>query len=342
MKPIDLSALGLTEDAIVHDVVRHSDTFGRAIRQDPPSQLGVPTQYLAHLAAHRGDADVARRLTEYMREESDRIFDTMMVLWLGDLLDHACTTIGLSRFETLMRVPRKHVWASLQRVGNDFVDDALRSLESADLTTFEVSLDHARRIYKTMGDEVVKFIQDILTQVVDVEGEAGPVAALRGPYEHIWRSRYATWETLTGEERLQLSCEGMRAHFGGPSRQGEFRVDDEGIRFRMTFAGCGTGGVLRRGDPETGEGPYTTTGLVTERAGYSWGRTGMPWYCVHCNLYLEHWPAMEYGVNRRPVVFVEDDESPVTTEWLVYKNLDDTEDADYERILTVPPTRKGE
>ncbi|HUZ54614.1 MAG TPA: hypothetical protein VMU94_19075 [Streptosporangiaceae bacterium] len=337
MKPIDLEALGLTEREIDHQVVAHSESFGRLIRQDPAQQLGVPTQYLAMLAVARDDWASAETLARYMQQEADHIFDSMMTLWLSELLDYAGETLGLKQFATLMRVPRLHVWASLQRLGNDFIAEAISSLRGADAGAFDIGLSHARRVYKTMGDETVKFIQDILTQVAEAEGDDGPAAAMREPYEHIWRRRYATWESLTGEERLQLSCEGMRAHYGGPTRQGEFRVIDEGSRYRMTFAGCGTGGVLRRGDPETGEGPYQTEGIVRVPKPYSWGQTGMPWYCVHCSLYLEHWPAAEEGVNRRPVIFVDADGSPVTTEWLVYKNLADTEAEDYLRIWASPP-----
>jgi hypothetical protein len=334
MEPIDLDALGLVESEIDHRVVAYSETFGRLIRQDSPRQLGVPTQYLAILATQRGDLPAAETLARYMRQEAAHIFDSMMTLWLQELLDYADRSLGLGRFATLMRVPRQHVWASLQRVGNDFVADAIDALHEADGAAFDVGLSHARRVYKTMGDEVVKFVQDILTEIA---GD-GPVSAMREPYEHIWRRRYGTWESLTGEERLQLSSEGMRAHYGGPTRQGEFKVVDEGTRFRMTFAGCGTGGVLRRGDPETGEEPYPTAGIVKTPKPYSWGLTGVPWYCVHCSLYLEHWPAMEEGINRRPVIFVDDPTSAVTTEWLVYKDLAATEPEDYRRIWAHPPS----
>jgi hypothetical protein len=340
MEPIDLDALGLVESEIDHRVVAHSETFGRLIRQDSPGQLGVPTQYLAVLATQRGDLPAAETLARYMRQEAAHIFDSMMTLWLQELLDYADRSLGLSRFATLMRVPRQHVWASLQRVGNDFVAEAIDALHGADVATFDVALSHARRVYKTMGDEVVKFMQDILTEIASAEGENGPVSAMRGPYEHIWRRRYATWESLTGQERLQLSCEGMRAHYGGPTRQGEFKVVDEGTRFRMTFAGCGTGGVLRRGDAETGEDAYPTTGIVRTPKPYSWGLTGVPLYCVHCSLYLEHWPVVEEGINRRPVIFIDDD-SPVTTEWLVYKDLAATEEEDYLRIWAQPPSKRG-
>lgn len=341
MKEIDLGLLGLNEVELKHRVVQYSDTFERTIRQDPPAQLGVPTQFLAMLALRRNDVEEAQELALYMKQESGFIFDSMMTLWLQELLDYASVNLGLSKFDTLMRVPKSHIWASLQRVGNDFIDDAVTALKVEDALGFDMGLSHARRVFKTMGDEVVKFVQDILTEIAAVEGNDGPVQALREPYEHIWRKRYEKWESLTGEERLQLSCEGMRAHFGGASRQGEFKVIDEGLRYRMIFAGCGTGGVLRFGDVETGEGPYATAGLVTEAQPYTWGKVGMPWYCIHCNLYLEHWPAEEVGINRRPVIFVDDPSTPITTEWLVYKDLADTAEEDYERIGRVHPARNG-
>jgi hypothetical protein len=340
MKTIDLASLGLVESEIQHDVVRFSSSFNRLIRQDPPNQLGVPTQYLAVLSTKRGDLKQAEILANYMRQESDFIFDSMMVLWLGELMDYAQKSLKIESIQNMLRVPRQHVWASFQKVGNDFIEEGIRALSGRDIQQFDVCLSHARRVYKTMGDEVVKFVQDILTEVSIVEGDDGPVSALRSPYENIWRKRYAKWESLTGEERLQLSCEGMRAHFGGPTRQGEFKVVDEGKRFRMSFYGCGTGGVLRRGDIETGEGPYLSVGTVKVPQPFSWGKTGMPWYCTHCNLYLEHWPVEDVGINRRPVIFIDDPESTLTTEWLVYKDLADTEPEDYERIWATPPAKK--
>lgn len=340
MKPIDLGSLGLSEEEIVHDTVKFSPAFNREIRQDPPKQLGLPTQYLAMLSVKRGDIQSAEKLTRYMRQESDFIFDSMMTLWLKQLIDYAKKVLSLNAYENILRVPEHHVWASLQKVGNDFIEEGLKHLGTKEFSEFDICLSHARRIYKTMGDEVVKFVQDILTEVQLIEGDDGPVNAMKGPYDTIWRERYRSWEKLTGEERLQLSCEGMRAHFGGPTRQGEFAVVDEGARFRMTFAGCGTGGVLRRGDIETGEGPYLTVGMVKVAKPYSWGRTEMPWYCTHCSLYLEHWPVEETGVNRRPVIFIDDPKSTVTTEWLVYKDLAQTEDEDYHRIMATPPNKK--
>ena len=75
MKEINLNELGLVEVDIKHDVVKFSSSFGRKIRQDPPNQLGLPSQYLAILALKRGDYVAAEELARYMRQESDFIFD---------------------------------------------------------------------------------------------------------------------------------------------------------------------------------------------------------------------------------------------------------------------------
>ena len=128
MKEIDFDALALVEDEIVHDVVKFSTSFNRKIRQDPPHQLGVPTQYLAMLAAKREDYKKADELARYMRQESDYHFDSLMVLWLKQLMDHAKKDLEMEKYENILRVPELHVWLSLQRLGNDYIDEDLAYL----------------------------------------------------------------------------------------------------------------------------------------------------------------------------------------------------------------------
>src|SRR5215470_15797008 len=44
---------------------------------------------------------------------------------------------------------------------------------------------------------------------------------------------------------------------------------------------CGNGGVLRRGDPETGRKPYPITDHGVNRTPHlwTWQKTGVHWYC---------------------------------------------------------------
>jgi len=302
------------------DVVRFSATLGRELRQDPARQLGVPSEDLIRVALDRGARADALSLVRYLLNEFTITFETVLNGWLTQLLDDALPLLGMSGAADLLRVPRRDVWHGLFALGRRFHAEAAEKLESCDDAGAELGLEHVRMTFRLLNDETVRFIQDILTALADAYGEDEPVRALRKPYELIWRERYGSWEQLTALEKLQLSCEGMRTHFGGQQRRGEFKVVEEHDRYRMIFAPCGTGGILRRGDPESGAPPWDTHGRNTIPKPYSWHRTGVPWYCMHCSLYLEHWPAEDYGHPLRPVLWIDDPTRAETTEWFVYKD----------------------
>jgi hypothetical protein len=320
--------------------VGYSNKLGRRLREDPALQLGVPTQDLVLVALDRKAKDDALALGGYMLDEFKIVFDTVLNGWLAQLMEYTIPRLAAQKAELLLRVPRKHVWDSLLKLASEFHAEAMRAIEADDRAGAELGLEHTRRTLKLINDETVRFIQDILTALADEHGEEEPVRALRGPYETIWRTRYQAWEELTALEQLQLSCEGMRAHFGGPRRRGEFDVIDEGDRYRMVFTPCGTGGMLRRGDPETGEPPWDSHGTNATPKPYTWGKVGVPWYCIHCSLYLEHWAAEDRGYPIRPVLFVDDPISAITTNWFVYKDGRKPRPEDYERVgLRAPEGR---
>lgn len=322
--------------ALTTDGLRFSEKFGRCIRQDPPAQLGVPTMDLALLALRRGAQDDALALNRYMVDEFKIVYDTILNRWLHQIFEYTLPRLGAEKLETALRVPRTHAWNAFFEVGKGFNNEAASAIEAAEVERAALLLDHTRRIFKTINDEMVFFIQDILTALDEAYGEDEPIRAQRGPYETIWRDRYRNWEEYTPEEQLQLTCEGMRAHYGGPTRHGEFEVIDDGDRYRLVFNPCGTGGILRRGDPETGAPPWSTTGVNRTPRPYTWGKTGVPWYCTHCSLYLEHWAAEDYGWPIRPVLYNATQDGP-STSWLIYKGRGSVHAEDYERIGLTPP-----
>ena len=75
-------------------------------------------------------------------------------------------------------------------------------------------------------------------------------------HQSIWGDRYETWDNMTPWEKVALTVEGMRGHLSGESRKGDLIVREEPDRFAISFDPCGTGGVMRRGDPETGRSAY--------------------------------------------------------------------------------------
>ena len=107
-------------------------------------------------------------------------------------------------------------------------------------------------------------------------------------YEHIWKPRYELWAQMSPEERLQLSVEGMRGgHLSGPRHRGDVGVSDEGDRYVMSLDPCGSCGILRRGDPDSGRPSQPPAGNL-EPHPWTWGRTGMSWYSVHSPIALEY------------------------------------------------------
>lgn len=78
------------------------------------------------------------------------------------------------------------------------------------------------------------------------------------------------------EELVLMLAEHLRAHFSGAGRDGAVEIIEEPDRYRMIFAPCGTGGVLR--DPAV---PGLT--LLPEATPETWNRAGqVPAYCAHC------------------------------------------------------------
>jgi hypothetical protein len=330
-------------DHLQIDVLGHSTTLGRRIRQDPFSQLGVPTQRLVSVALRRGQSNLAIDLAEYMVEEFKILFDSVLNGWLRQLIDTVQASLGSDGIQTLLRVPSAHMWRAFFGNGQRFQTDAIAAIRAGRHDEAILLLDHTRLTFKTINDETVRFIQDLLTVLDERAGESGPVDSMRGAYEGIWRHRYQAWDSLSPEEKLQLSCEGMRPHFGGPGRTGAFEVFDDGDRYRMEFAVCGTGGMLRYGDPETGEGPWPTSGVSRTPQPWTWGKVGVPWYCTHCSLFLEHWPAQDYGHPLRPVLYDDDPSSPLSTSWFIYKSSGSARPEDLARIglATASSTQPG-
>jgi len=317
----------------------YSEKFGRLIRLDPPAELGVPTQNLIEAALERGETESALGLLAYMRQESDTVNKVLLERWLGTLIDHLLARFEQEDLRLMLRVPGQAVWKGFDRLAADRYAEAKAAIGEGRVAEAKLAVDGMRKACKTLNDLVVCWVQDICTVLARKFGEDEVARAMRPAYDQIWRERYRAWTQLTAEEQLALSCEGMRAHFGGPTRRGEFVVRDEGDRYAMFFDPCGTGGVMRRGDPESGTPPYPTDGVNTEPKPWTWGQTGVPWYNTHCNLYLEAFAAEDHGYPLRPVGYDPDPHAPCV--WYVYKDPKRTRPEHFLAIGLEPPPRVG-
>jgi hypothetical protein len=140
---------------------------------------------------------------------------------------------------------------------------------------------------------------------------------------------------MSPELRLQLSVEGMRGgHLSGPRHRGDVGVSDEGDRYVMSLDPCGSCGVLRRGDPDSGRPPHPS---ATNQEPHPWtqGRTGMSWYSVHSMIALEY---IQMSEGKPPLRPLEDCDLPDRPcRWFIYKDVSKPRAVHYERQGFTPP-----
>lgn len=129
---------------------------------------------------------------------------------------------------------------------------------------------------------------------------------------------------MTVRETVEFFAEAMRAHRTGPGELGDFVVREEPDRYVMEFDPCGSGGRMRRvGEidatpPRTG--PPLNLGRMSQPYEWTWGVSGVPYYCVHCSLWHEVMAIEAIGY---PVKITEYSDDPgVPCVWLFYKDPD--------------------
>jgi hypothetical protein len=185
-------------------------------------------------------------------------------------------------------------------------------------------------------DGLVVWIQEVQTEIAQAFGEDAILESVTLAYEHIWKPRYALWGAMTPEMRLALSVEGMRGgHLSGPRKRGDVGVSDDGDRYVMSLDPCGSCGVLRRGDPDSGRPPHPS---ATNQEPHPWtqGRIGMSWYSIHSMIALEYLQMVEGQPPLRPLEDCDLPDRPCR--WFIYKDTTKPRRVHYERQgFSAPP-----
>lgn len=287
-------------------------SLGRAIRRDPVELLGVSTQTLFERAVAAGAWDHAAALADYYWAEMDVIAQALYT-WIDDLVGHGRGDAERARW------PFAPGLTAGVRGFNPGAGDLQRAKEACarrDPTTAVAALETMRLRWSGAHDWLVVWIQELLTSLVGAMGEEAVLDSIRHAYEHIWQPRYARWSRMTPLERLQLSVEGMRGHLSGPRRRGDVGVFEERDRYVMRLDPCGSCGIMRRGDPESGRVAYPVAGNAVPHP-WTWGRIGVGWYAVHSPIAMEY---LWYERGEPPMRPLEgcDQHGPCT--WYVYKD----------------------
>lgn len=144
------------------------------------------------------------------------------------------------------------------------VDDALKFIE------YDVSENRA------MHEGLASMLSDVLAHLASFGEEE---------VEKVWRRRYhdriRNWLKVTPgvEESLQLFTEFQRG------LSSNLTVTEEADRYVVTCDPCGSGGRLKRTERNVTKKPYP----------WSWGKSGVPYYCTHCCIAYEIIPTELQG-----------------------------------------------
>lgn len=308
----------------------HSETLGRVIRQDGIATLGTSSQTLFEQAIRRDERELAAALVAYFWDEMLRIGEALFS-WLEDIVAYRLERDGAAdaadRGVALVRGLRR-----FDPSGGDRARALLACAEGrADAAIVDAELMRVR--YASLHDAYVAWIQDLLTEIAEHAGEDAVYAVIERSAERLWRPRYASWGRMTPLERLQLSVEGMRGHLSGTGRRGDVGIVEEPDRFVMVLDPCGSCGILRRGDPESGRRPAAPAGNRTPHA-WTWNRTGVGWYAVHSPIVMEHLWMRDGQPPLRPH---EGCDADGPCRWFVYKDPAAARPEHYARQGFAPP-----
>jgi hypothetical protein len=244
--------------------------------------------------------------------------------------------IKLEYSEILQRKIRKDDIPNMGISTWEFIRDFVQSGESKkalDLMDYEVTRN------RVIHDLLIQFIQEMLTEIAKSSEDQVP---------KFWRKiseplmKMVLSRKLNVEEILQLDAELQRCHFG------EIRVAEEPDRYVMTCDPCGAGCRLRRERAlQTARNAYTqhawpwseNLGVTKKPYPWSWGKAGVPYYCIHCSIMWEIIPTELIGYPIRLHNLGDKPEDPCVH--IYYKEPESIPEGFFTRIGMTKKTAKG-
>jgi len=161
-------------------------------------------------------------------------------------------------------------------------------------------LDYAYSESKNLHDAIISLVDDLLTHLANInEEEIHKV--LRKRFEPIIRHWLS--ETPDAKGSLQRGIESQRGHGG------HCKIIEEPDRYVVACDPCGSGGQLRR---------VKDVAFVKKAYSWTWNRSDIPYYCIHCCIMWEILPIELRGYPIRINLIGDKPEDPCVH--LYYKN----------------------
>jgi hypothetical protein len=172
----------------------------------------------------------------------------------------------------VIRLKKSEVWNRKMRQDDTAELDiptrtlALKAAEAGKMEAAGELLEYGHFEGKKMHDASVSLVDDALTYMADLLGEEEIARFWRKSFYPRVKARLAL--NLTPEEQIQRFAEDHRGH------SSDMEIFEDADRYVLKLKECGSGSVLMKTRPNVG---------ATKSAHpWSWGRSGIPYYCTHC------------------------------------------------------------
>jgi hypothetical protein len=344
-----------------------SDVIGKRVRTGDWADQSISTVTKVREALEEagddfgpkaGRREVAAQLVDYFMEEAKVIY-LIYKVWTDGFVDWLRAQ-GVTRAEVdaeldslahLMAYPdgtpldAPARWTALgERAGR-----LANGIRSYDLPVARANeeMEGLLEDWRRLHDRNADLMAGVLAMVARRFGEEALEPCYRAVLEPFIQERYMVFDVRlrpyaeTIERNLYIGLEAMRAHLVGPGRRGNTDLEEFDDRWELSFDPCGSGGRILRGDEIEGTGsrvlePYEF-GVTQEAHDWSWGETGVCYYCAHCSFTLSILPAEQWG---HPVRTVDpplwrgpdDPSTRRSCTWTVWKSLEAIPEREYERI----------
>lgn len=322
--------------------VPHNSKVGRPLRTGDAVALGVPTDELARDAVRSCEPERAWDLVEYAVAEAEQVF-AIYATWLVSLIGFGTEQVErfdehVSRLQKAIGrpAPLSEEVAAVGRAEREQIEKVLAGDDSA---AFAPALLALRKAHWETHDAQADWAWGLLSVLYDALGEDRMEEVFRLTQADWLAARYAIVPELTQRELFELTIEGMRGHYCGPTRGGEIDIHEDDEKWVMSFDPCGSGGRMRRGDPERGQAPRTGPPFdfvdVENAYDWTWGEPGVCLYCAHCAFVNEILPIEQHGVPMRVTEYPQQPGDPCR--WTVYKDVGDIPEEAYTRVGASKP-----
>ena len=303
--------------------------LSRLIRMDDIDTIGVSTYSMLETLIAENNEGEAVALADYYHKEL-RIMHDILMTWGQDIVRFMITRDTGTDHEVADPLSSAicKAWWDFE-YGIAPLNILKKAIGEGDGQASHRAMERLWLEFKIPHDVLVAWINEMLGYLAE-KTEEDVLNSILETHQSIWGDRYETWDSMSPWEKVALTVEGMRGHLSGESRKGDLLVREEHDRFAISFDPCGTGGVLRRGDPDTGRSPYSTDGITREIHEWVWDdKTDVHWYCAHCSIAMEWLPGRRRGHPLRPLDHNMDHNAPCI--WYVYKDEARTRDYHYPR-----------